>query len=206
MKHKRPALFTTLSRTGLAFSRMGLAGRLALGLGLGFAAVLAGQPSEPAAAQALGNHDVNAPINFSADRIEVQDRADRVVLAGNVRVTQAGLTVTAPRMTVAYTRSGGTDVNRLDATGGVTVVKGNEVAKGNVAIYDLDRRLITMVGNVELRQRGNHLRGGRLLIDLNTGRATVDGRGAARGPDGNPVSGGTGGRVTGTFTVPERKQ
>ena len=63
-----------------------------------------------------------------------------------------------------------------------------------------------MVGNVELRQRGNNLRGGRMVIDLNSGRATVDGRGAARGPDGNPVTGGTNGRVTGTFSVPQRKQ
>jgi lipopolysaccharide export system protein LptA len=169
-------------------------------------ALLSGGSGDRAAAQALANHNSNAPVDFAAGSIEVQDRADRVVLAGNVRVTQAGLSVSAPRMTVAYTRSGGTDVNRLDATGGVTVVKGDETAKGNVAIYDLDRRLITMVGNVELRQRGNHLRGGRLVIDLNTGRATVDGRGAARGPDGNPVQGGTGGRVTGTFSVPERKQ
>lgn len=169
-------------------------------------AFLSAGAGDRAQAQALANHNSNAPVDFAAGSIEVQDRADRVVLAGNVRVTQAGLTVTAPRMTVAYTRAGGTDVNRLDATGGVTVVKGDESAKGNVAIYDLDRRLITMVGNVELRQRGNNLRGGRLVIDLNSGRATVDGRGAARGPDGNPVQGGTGGRVTGTFTVPERKQ
>ncbi|GAO80466.1 MULTISPECIES: LptA/OstA family protein [unclassified Sphingopyxis] len=178
--------------------------------GAGFAltslAILSAGGGDAAQAQALANHNSNAPVDFAAGSIEVQDRADRVVLAGNVRVTQAGLTVTAPRMTVAYTRSGGTDVNRLDATGGVTVVKGDETAKGNVAIYDLDRRLITMVGNVELRQRGNNLRGGRLVIDLSSGRATVDGRGAARGPDGNPVQGGTGGRVTGTFTVPERKQ
>ncbi|HET6523479.1 LptA/OstA family protein [Sphingopyxis sp.] len=178
--------------------------------GVGFAltslALLSAGGGDAAQAQALANHNSNAPVDFAAGSIEVQDRADRVVLAGNVRVTQAGLTVTAPRMTVAYTRAGGTDVNRLDATGGVTVVKGDEMAKGNVAIYDLDRRLITMVGNVELRQRGNNLRGGRLVIDLNSGRATVDGRGAARGPDGNPVQGGTGGRVTGTFTVPERKQ
>ena len=169
-------------------------------------AFLSAGGGDRAKAQALANHNSNAPVDFAAGSIEVQDRADRVVLAGNVRVTQAGLTVTAPRMTVAYTRAGGTDVNRLDATGGVTVVKGDEMAKGNVAIYDLDRRLITMVGNVELRQRGNNLRGGRLVIDLSSGRATVDGRGAARGPDGNPVAGGTGGRVTGTFTVPERKQ
>ena len=177
--------------------------------GAGFAltslAILATGGGAPAQAQALANHNSNAPVNFAAGSIEVQDRADRVVLSGGVTVTQAGLTVRAPRMTVAYTRSGGTDVNRLDATGGVTVNKGDETAKGNVAIYDLDRRLITMVGNVELRQRGNRLSGGRLLIDLNSGRATVDGRGAARGPDGTAVQGGTGGRVTGTFTVPERK-
>ncbi len=168
--------------------------------------VLATGGGAPAQAQALANHNSNAPVDFDAGSIEVQDRADRVVLAGGVTVTQAGLTVRAPRMTVAYTRSGGTDVNRLDATGGVTVNKGDETAKGNVAIYDLDKRLITMVGNVQLNQGGNHLSGGRLVIDLNSGRATVDGRGAARGPDGNPITGGTNGRVTGTFSVPQKKQ
>lgn len=179
--------------------------------GAGFAltslAILsAGQGGSAAQAQALANHNSNAPVDFNAGSIEVQDRADRVVLSGGVTVTQAGLTVRAPRMTVAYTRAGGTDVNRLDATGGVTVNKGNETAKGNVAIYDLDKRLITMVGNVQLQQGANHLTGGRLVIDLNSGRATVDGRGAARGPDGNPITGGSNGRVTGTFNVPQRKQ
>jgi lipopolysaccharide export system protein LptA len=179
--------------------------------GAGFAltslAILStGQGGSAAQAQALANHNSNAPVDFNAGSIEVQDRADRVVLSGGVTVTQAGLTVRAPRMTVAYTRAGGTDVNRLDATGGVTVNKGDETAKGNVAIYDLDKRLITMVGNVQLQQGANHLTGGRLVIDLNSGRATVDGRGAARGPDGNPVTGGTNGRVTGTFSVPQRKQ
>ena len=165
----------------------------------------AGAGGDAAQAQALANHNSNAPVDFDAGSIEVQDRADRVILAGGVRVTQAGMTVTSQRMTVAYSRQGGTDVNRLDATGGVVVTKGDERASGNVAIYDLDRRLITMVGNVQLTQRGNRLNGGRLVIDLNSGRATVDGRGAARGPDGNVVPG-SGGRVTGTFTVPERKQ
>lgn len=179
--------------------------------GAGFAltslAILsAGQGGSAAQAQALANHNSNALVDFNAGSIEVQDRADRVVLSGGVTVTQAGLTVRAPRMTVAYTRAGGTDVNRLDTTGGVTVNKGDETAKGNVAIYDLDKRLITMVGNVQLQQGANHLQGGRLVIDLTSGRATVDGRGAARGPDGNPVTGGTNGRVTGTFSVPQRKQ
>lgn len=157
-----------------------------------------------AAAQALINHDSSAPVDFAADTIEVQSRADRVVIAGNVVVEQAGLRLTAARMTVAYSDSSGVDVNRIDAVGGVTVTKGADRATGNSAIYDLDRRLITMIGNVQLTQGANRLNGGRMVIDLTSGRASVDGRGA-------PVSGSApgsvsnqGGRVTGRFTVPER--
>ncbi|EQB30476.1 LptA/OstA family protein [Sphingobium ummariense] len=165
-----------------------------------------------ASAQVLRNHDSNAPVNFSADRIEVQDRADRVVVSGNVEVTQAGMTLTAARMTVAYRQqpnggssgssgTSGVEIDRIDASGNVVVTKGNEVARGNVAIYDLNSRLITMLGNVSLTQGANRLTGGRLVIDLASGRSTVDGR--SSGAPG--VAGSAGGRVSGTFTVPQRQ-
>jgi len=160
-----------------------------------------------AGAQVFKNHDSNAPVNFTADRIEVQDRADRVVVSGNVVVTQAGMTLNAARMTVAYRNGGngggGVDIDRIDASGNVVVTRGGETARGNVAIYDLNRRLITMLGNVTLAQTGgNRLSGGRLVIDLTSGRSTVDGRssGGAAG-----VTGSSSGRVSGTFTVPQRK-
>ena len=158
-------------------------------------------------AQVMRNHDSNAPVNFNADRIEVQDRADRVVVSGNVEVTQAGMTLNAARMTVAYSKqpSGGTngvDIDRIDASGNVVVTKADQTARGNVAIYDLNSKLITMLGNVSLTQGANRLTGGRLVMDLNTGRSTVDGR-ASGGAPGAVGSGG--GRVTGTFTVPQRK-
>ncbi len=168
---------------------------------LGFAGV-----TDRAAAQALVNHDSNAPVDFAANSIEVQSRADRVIIAGNVVVRQAGLTLTAARMTVAYSQAGGVDVNRIDAVGGVTVTKGADRARGNAAIYDLDRRLITMIGAVELNQGGNVLTGGRMVIDLSTGRATIDGRGspaAGAAAPGDVQS--VGGRVTGRFTVPDRR-
>lgn len=163
-----------------------------------------GGAGDDARAQSLANHNSNAPVSVAAGSIEAQDRADRVLISGGVRITQAGLVLTADRMTVAYSRVGGTEINRIDAVGGVTVTKGDETASGNVAIYDLDRRIITLVGNVQLRQAGNSLNGGRLVLDLNSGRATVDGRGAGRGADGNPLPGQSSGRVTGTFTVPQR--
>ena len=155
-----------------------------------------------ASAQGLINHNSSAPVDFSADSIEVQSRADRVVIAGHVVVQQAGLTLTAARMTVAYSNSRAVDVNRIDAVGGVTVTKGTDRATGDSAIYDLDRRLITMIGNVRLDQGANHLSGGRLVLDLTSGRAVVNGRGAGSTTPGAPSA--NGGRVTGRFTVPNR--
>ena len=35
---------------------------------------------------ALKGHNSNAPVDVTADRIEVQDRADRAIFAGNVHV------------------------------------------------------------------------------------------------------------------------
>ena len=163
----------------------------------------------PAATQVLKGHDSNAPVSLDADRIEVQDRADRVVVTGNVNMVQAGMRLNADRLTVAYTRARGTgdiadpDINRIDATGNVVVTRGDQTARGGAAVYDLNRRIITMFGNVQLTQGANRLNGGRVVIDLNTGLSTLDGRAAASGMPGAPASSG-GGRVTGTFTVPQR--
>jgi len=155
-----------------------------------------------ASAQVLSNHDTSAPVSFDAGRIEVQDRADRVVLSGDVDVKQAGLRLVSKRMTVAYNNVSGIEVNRIDASGGVVVTKGTERATGNVGIYDLDRKLITLIGSVSLKQGSNILRGARVIIDLASGRSTIDGR-ATRNVSGTATSKG---RVTGSFTVPQRKK
>lgn len=165
----------------------------------GLVLAAAGLTADGAGAQILRGQDTSAPVDFSADRIEVQDRADRVVVSGNVQVTQAGLTMTAPRLTVAYHDRGGIEIDRLDASGGVVITRGDERASGSVAIYDLNRKLITLIGGVQLSQGGNHLSGSRLVIDLTTGRATVDGSAAGTAPGSITTT--SGGRVSGTFKV-----
>jgi lipopolysaccharide export system protein LptA len=146
---------------------------------------------------ALKGHNADAPIDVTADRIEVQDRSDRAIFAGNVQVRQAALTLDTARLTVAYSSGGGIQIRRLDASGGVVVKSPSETARGNFGIYDLDRKLITLVGAVQLSRSGSQINGQRLTIDLNSGRAVVDG-----GPAG---VGQSGGRVTGRFTVPRRR-
>lgn len=174
----------------------------AFGIFLASTMVAAGAASLAQAQQqpvsALKGHNSDAPVDVTADRIEVQDRSDRAIFAGNVHVKQAALTLDTARLTIAYSggAGGGVQIRRLDAAGGVVVRSPSETGRGDFGIYDLDRKLITIIGNVQLTRGQNRVFGQRLLIDLNTGRAVIDG-----GPAGVNQSGG---RVTGHFTVPQR--
>lgn len=160
------------------------------------AAALAG--AQHLAAQAIASHDSNAPINYAADRIELQDRQKRVVLSGNVDITQADLRMRAARTTVAYADQGTLRIQRIDATGGVQVTRGKESARGDAAVYDFNRKIITLVGNVGLRRGSDTLNGGRLVIDLNSGISSVDGGAVSKAAP-------SGGRVSGTFQVDQNK-
>ena len=158
------------------------------------AGLLVGATLSASSAQVAGFNS-NAPVDYAADRIELQDRQKRVVLSGNVAISQADLRLRAGRTTVAYSDTGSLAIQRIDASGGVTVARGGETASGNVAVYDFNRRIITMIGNVKLRRGTDTLNGGRLTIDLDTGVSSVDGSAGGNG---------SGGRVSGSFAVPER--
>ena len=144
----------------------------------------------------IGSHNTRAPVDIDAGRIVAQDREDRVIFSDNVVVTQDDLTVRAQRMQLNYLNATTLELQRLTATGGVTVARGVERASGSTAVYDFNRRVITLVGDVRLKQGANTLSGGRLVIDLATGLSSVDGKASSQGEPG---------RVRGTFSVPQRE-
>lgn len=162
----------------------------------------------PAVAQGRNSQ---APINLNADHIELQDKANRALFSGNVVVKQAEMTLNAQRMTVSYAGQISTgaspEAQRIDASGGVTVTRPTQSARGNFAVYDLKKGVITMLGAVTLIQAGNTVNGGRLTINLDTGRAIIDGSSVGGGGGSSGVPGTTttsNGRVSGVFSVPKR--
>ncbi len=192
MMKKSAPLSKTMFRSAIAGFALTLAG---------FGAAFGGMYSY---AQAIAAHNSNAPVNFGADRIELQDRQNRVVLTGNVDITQAGLRMRSARTLVNYSDGGSLSIQRITATGGVQVTRGDEAASGDVAVYDFNRRIITMAGNVRLRRGGDTLNGGRLVIDLQSGVSSVDGSASGSSPvTGVGGTNRSGGRVTGSFKVPQ---
>ena len=160
----------------------------------------------PAVAQsALKKHDTNAPIDVNADKIEVQDKQGISIWTGNVRVKQGDLDLASNSVKLFYRRKGDTpEIVRLDAIGAVQLTSPSERATGAYGIYDVEHRLLTMTGGVVLNQNQSVLRGQRLVIDLASGRSTLDGRVSSAAP-GTPGQAEGGGRVSGRFVVPERK-
>jgi lipopolysaccharide export system protein LptA len=71
------------------------------------------------------------------------------------------------------------DIRRIEARGGVTVVSKDQNATGDLGVYDLKKKTITLTGNVTVSQGKNVLHGDRVVVDTTTGNAHFDSAGSA---------------------------
>lgn len=185
MKFARPSASLSACLSLAGASRFALT-RIVLAVPVLGASLLLGSPQLEA--QAVSSHNSNAPVDYSADRIELQDKQNRVVLSGNVDVKQAELRLRAARTVVNFTNGESMQIQRITATGGVVVTRDDQIGTGDVGIYDFNQKVITMTGNASLKRgNGDTLHGGRFVMDLNSGVSTA-----------------SGGRVSGTFNVPKK--
>lgn len=182
---------TPLTRLALVWSAGGFALTLALAGGMNLAA------------QGIAKHDSRAPVTYDAGKFVLDDKANQAIFSGGVIVNQADLQIRSDRMLVNFTDAGQLEIQRITATGGVTVTRGDERASGENAVYDFNRRIITMAGNVRLNRGTDTLNGGRLTIDLDSGVSTVDGSAVGASAAAGAITPSGRGRVTGSFNVPQ---
>lgn len=120
-------------------------------------------------------HDPSEPVEITADELSVDQQSGEAVFTGNVVAGQGELRLTAATVTVEYTKDGG-DIDRLLASGGVTLVNGGEAAEAQNAVYAVGSGEIVMTGEVLLTQGPNAISGEKLIVDLNTGQGQMVGR------------------------------
>ena len=68
------------------------------------------------------------------------------------------------------------DIRRIEARGGVTVITKDQTATGDLGVYDLKKKTITLTGNVVVSQGKNVMHGDRVIVDTTTGNAHVESR------------------------------
>ena len=117
----------------------------------------------------------DAPVEVSADNLAVNQSDGTAVFTGNVVIGQGDMRLSAPRVLVVYAEAN-ERIERLEATGGVTLVSGDDAAEARSARYDIDGQVIVMEGDVLLAQGPSVMSAERMTVDLEKGTAQMGGR------------------------------
>ena len=124
---------------------------------------------------ALSLGDTSGPVEVSADELNIDQETGEAVFTGNVVIGQGEMKLSAPRVRVLY-REDQAGIQRLEASGGVTLASGTDAAESQTADYDVDGGVIVMTGDVLVVQGGTAISGDRMTVNLDDGTARMQGR------------------------------
>ncbi|MFD2738338.1 LptA/OstA family protein [Sulfitobacter aestuarii] len=119
--------------------------------------------------------DTSLPVEVTADNLAVDQGTGVATFSGNVEIGQGDMRLSAAVVEVVY-REKNKGIARLEASGGVILVSGEDAAESQRAEYDIDDGTIVMIGDVLLTQGGNALSAERMRVHLSDGTAEMSGR------------------------------
>jgi len=126
------------------------------------------------------------PIYYSADAQDINDKDGTTVLFGNVDIVQDDTRLQANTVTLfaSKTPSGSApgggedfdveDLQRIVAEGDVFLVRGEQVTRGDRAVYDSATNTVTFTGNVIAATADAVTRGNLLVYEIDTGIARMN--------------------------------
>ena len=123
------------------------------------------------------DHDSAAPIEITADTLEVRQSENLAIFRGDVDAIQGDMLLKADMLVVHYRENKQSadepGISQIDAEGNVFVSSPNETAQGARGIYDVDNKKIWLTGQVVLTQGDNIIQGEQLELDLVSGKSKV---------------------------------
>jgi len=151
-------------------------------------------PAPGPAPGSAGAQNKDQPVQIDAKSLEVRDKQKTATFFGDVRVVQGDTTMRCKTLVVFYgeevgigadkpvvrakttvgTAPGGQSIRRIEARGDVTVTSRDQNASGDLGVYDLKSKTITLTGNVVVSQGKNVIHGERVIVDTVTGNAKVE--------------------------------
>lgn len=126
---------------------------------------------------AFGNveQDPSQPVEVTAESLSVDQDDGTAIFTGDVLIVQGEMRLAAPKVEVFYDEAGNR-IQRLKASGGVTLVSGDDAAEAANADYSVESGTIFMQGDVLLMQGQSTLTADRMTVDTRDGTARMEGR------------------------------
>lgn len=119
--------------------------------------------------------DTTLPVEVTADSLSVDQADGSALFTGNVLAKQGEMRLSAATVRVEYSADGA-GIQRLLASGGVTLVSPTDAAEAAEAVYTIDSGMVVMSGNVLLTQGNAAISGESLTVNLKDGTGTMTGR------------------------------
>jgi lipopolysaccharide export system protein LptA len=131
----------------------------------------------------------NAPVEVVADQAEYDEASRTVTYSGNVVVTQAETWIRSSTLVVHEVGESGDGGQIIVAKGAPVRFRhlsdddGKEVTgQSERAEYDLDKEVLTLIGNAKLNQEGDTVTSDKIVYDMKTqvARAGASAQGSER--------------------------
>ena len=119
--------------------------------------------------------DSSLPVEVTSDNLNVNQNDGTAIFTGNVVIGQGEMRLAAPRVLVVYLEDQ-SGIERLQATGGVTLVSGPDAAEAAQANYNVQTGMIEMQGDVLLVQGTSAITADTMYVDTAAGTARMNGR------------------------------
>lgn len=117
------------------------------------------------------------PIVVRSDQLEFDYEANRVIYRGTVNVVQGDLAIDCKELLVNLARAGeqnDLELREVIAIGDVVITQGGRRATGGRAVFDQQKRQITLLEDPVLRDGPNEVSGERIVVYLDEGRSVVE--------------------------------
>ncbi|MGI3164271.1 LptA/OstA family protein [Pseudooceanicola sp. 200-1SW] len=144
------------------------------------AALLAALAAAPVAAQQTtvpfgSQSDSSAPIQVESESLSVSQDNGAAIFDGNVLIEQDNMRLSAARVEVIYDEAQ-SKIASLAASGGVTLVSGDDAAEAERADYDVTSGALVLSGDVLLVRGPSTIAAERMRVDVDAGTAQLEGR------------------------------
>ena len=115
------------------------------------------------------------PVEIRSDALEVDNTTGETVFSGNAVIGQGDMRLAAPVIRIFYAAGEDGRIQRMEASGGVTLVTADEAAEAPNAVYEVIAGTVIMRGSVILTQGENVVSGDRLDFNLQSGQGRMEG-------------------------------
>ena len=119
-------------------------------------------------------NDRNEPISFSSNTLSFNQETGTSEMKGSVSIIQGNTVLSSDYAEVSFN----VDTNELErfyASGNVILKSGNDIARGNEAIYNFKEGQLTFLGEVHFSQSGSTVKADKAVINTDTGSASMTG-------------------------------